>query len=74
MLARLEPRASRVTRIAEGRYALELGRDDQPERLAAESVASGAMLVSINPLRETLEDFFIRQVADAAPPTRGLQR
>jgi ABC-2 type transport system ATP-binding protein len=74
MLARLEPRVLRVTRIAEGRYALELGRDDQPERLVAESVSSGAMLVSVNPLRETLEDFFIRQVADAAPPNRGLER
>ena len=25
----------------------------------------GARLVSLNPLRETLEDFFVRQVADA---------
>ena len=73
-LAGLEPRVSRATRIAEGRYALELGRDAQPERLAAEIVSSGATLVSINPLRETLEDFFVRQVADSAPSNRGLER
>jgi ABC-2 type transport system ATP-binding protein len=74
MLGGLEPRVSRATRIAEGRYALELGRDAQPERLAAEIVSSGATLVSINPLRETLEDFFMRQVADAAASARGIER
>jgi ABC-2 type transport system ATP-binding protein len=73
MITGLEPRVSRATRIAEGRYAFELDRDARPERLAADIVSSGATLVSINPLRETLEDFFIRQVADAVPPNRGLQ-
>jgi ABC-2 type transport system ATP-binding protein len=74
MLAGLERRVSRVTPIAEGRYALELGCDAQPERLAVEIVSSGATLVSINPLRETLEEFFMRQIADAAPSNRGLER
>ena len=70
----LGPRVSRMTAIADGRYALELDRDARPEQLAADIVAAGGTLVSINPLRETLEDFFVRQVAEAAPPDRGLGR
>jgi ABC-2 type transport system ATP-binding protein len=68
------PRVSRVTEIADGRYALELGPDVPPERIAADVVAAGGTLVSINPLRETLEDFFVRQVAESASPDRRLQR
>ena len=73
-IAGLGPRVSRMTTIADGRYALELDRDARPEQLAADIVAAGGTLVSINPLRETLEDFFVRQVAEAAPPDRGLGR
>ena len=73
-IAGLGPRVSRMTAIADGRYALELDRDARPEQLAADIVAAGGTLVSINPLRETLEDFFVRQVAEAAPPDRGLGR
>jgi ABC-2 type transport system ATP-binding protein len=62
-LASLTDRISRWTEIADGRYALELARDSNPERLAADLVASGAELVSLNPVRETLEDFFMKQVA-----------
>jgi ABC-2 type transport system ATP-binding protein len=71
--AGLEPRVTRVTRIAEGRYAVELRPEARPEQLAAEVVSSGATLVSINPMRETLEDFFIRQIADRAPLPGRLQ-
>ena len=42
-----------------------------PEQLLAELTAAGAQLVSLNPLRDTLEDFFVRQVA-AAKNDRGL--
>jgi ABC-2 type transport system ATP-binding protein len=73
-IADLGPRVSRVTEIADGRYALELGPDVRPERIAADVVAAGGTLVSINPLRETLEDFFVRQVAESASPDRRLQR
>jgi ABC-2 type transport system ATP-binding protein len=61
-LAAVEPRLSRWTRIGEGRYALVLPREASPERLAAELASSGATLVSINPVRETLEDFFMKHV------------
>jgi ABC-2 type transport system ATP-binding protein len=62
----------RVTRLGDLRYALELPLAPPPERVLADLMAAGAQLVSLNPLRDTLEDFFVRQV-DGAPQTRGLE-
>ncbi len=62
MVSMLESRAHRLVRISEGRYALELPLDPPPERFVAELAGAGAKLVSLNPLRETLEDFFVQQV------------
>ncbi|HVZ21528.1 MAG TPA: ABC transporter ATP-binding protein [Vicinamibacterales bacterium] len=56
---------SRVTRahpIGGGRFALELPLETSPEQLLTELVAEGGRLVSLNPLRETLEDFFVEKV------------
>jgi hypothetical protein len=33
-----------------------------PEQLLADLVAHGARVVSLNPVRETLEDFFVQSV------------
>jgi len=57
----------RETKLGEGRYALELPLAPAPERTLAELIAQGAHLVSLNPLRDTLEDFFVRQVTASAP-------
>jgi ABC-2 type transport system ATP-binding protein len=57
----------RGTRLAEGRYALELPLTPPPERTLAELVGQGAVLVSLTPMRDTLEDFFVRQVSSAQP-------
>jgi ABC-2 type transport system ATP-binding protein len=65
----LEGRARRLVRIAEGRYSIELPLDPPPDRLLAELTAVGAKLVSLNPIRETLEDFFVRQI-EGAPKVR----
>jgi len=35
--------------------------------LIGELRATGAQLVSLNPVRETLEDYFVKQVAAAEP-------
>ena len=44
-----------------------------PERVLQQLLVGGATLVSINPLRETLEDFFVRQVEAAGPaPSRAV--
>ena len=55
--------ATRVTPIAERRFAVELPAAARPDQVMAGLTAAGASVVSINPLRDTLEDFFVRQVA-----------
>jgi ABC-2 type transport system ATP-binding protein len=62
----------RATSLGPRRHALELPLTVAPEQLLSEMTAAGAHLVSLNPLRDTLEDFFVRQVA-AAPQDRGLE-
>jgi len=68
------PRIRRVVRIGEGRYELELPLDPPPEKLMAELAVGGAHLVSLNPIRASLEDFFVEQVTapDALAARRGL--
>jgi ABC-2 type transport system ATP-binding protein len=61
-IAALGARVRRAVRIDEGRYTLELPIDPPPERLLDELAAGGAELVSLNPIRDTLEDVFVRQV------------
>jgi hypothetical protein len=56
--------------LGEGRYTLELALDPPPERLVTELTAGGAHLVSLNPIRQTLEDFFVEQVTAPPPPVR----
>jgi ABC-2 type transport system ATP-binding protein len=72
----LTAQARRVTEIAPGRYSLELNPDAPLDRLLATLSAGGGSLVSLNPLRETLEDVFLRYVGStettsgAAPEPR----
>jgi ABC-2 type transport system ATP-binding protein len=65
---RLGARAGRTTRIAEGRYAFEIGADVRPEPFIADLSAAGAALVSAVPLRTTLEDVFLRALGRDAHP------
>ena len=62
LVATLGSRCRRSVRVSEGRYLIELPLDPPPERILAELTAGGAALVSLNPIRETLEDFFVQQV------------
>ena len=52
--------------IGGGRYQLELPLETPPERLLADVVAAGGRLVSLNPIRETLEDLFVERVQGSA--------
>ncbi len=61
---RVRAMAARLTPIAERRYAVEFPSTARPDLVMAGLVAAGASVVSINPLRDTLEDFFMRQVAE----------
>jgi ABC-2 type transport system ATP-binding protein len=72
VVSRLGDRVSRAVKLAAGRYTLELPLDPPPDRLLAELTATGAHLISLNPIRETLEDFFVRQVADR-PEGEGIR-
>src|SRR5436853_4740494 len=55
-LGAVEARTRRAVRIGEGRYMLDLPLEPAPEHLLAELTAAGAHLVSLNPIRQTLED------------------
>jgi ABC-2 type transport system ATP-binding protein len=66
-------RVRRIVRIGAGRYELELPLEPSPEHFMAELSAAGAHFVSLNPIRQTLEDFFVEQVTgpDAIATRRG---
>jgi ABC-2 type transport system ATP-binding protein len=71
MVSRLTPAVRRVTEISPGRYSLELSLDQPPDRILAELTAAGASLVSLNPMRDTLEDFFMKRVAEMGAGARA---
>jgi ABC-2 type transport system ATP-binding protein len=62
LVDRVRARVRRATAIADGRFSLELGPDERPEPFVAELAAAGASLVSVAPLRTTLEDVFLERV------------
>jgi ABC-2 type transport system ATP-binding protein len=66
-----EGAVTQATRVGDQRFALELPLAVPPERLLPELVAGGARVVSLLPLRDTLEELFVRQVG-AAPGRSGL--
>jgi ABC-2 type transport system ATP-binding protein len=70
-LESLRPAATRVTEIGTGRYTIDLPLSPAPDALLPSIAASGAHIISLNPLRETLEDFFIQRVAEAGAEARG---
>ena len=71
-LDRVRSRARSILAVAGDRYVIELPPDGRPEETLRELSAAGAAMVSLNPLRETLEDVFVRRVAEmgegARPP------
>jgi ABC-2 type transport system ATP-binding protein len=72
VLGAISPRATRVTKIGEDRFSFELPLGQPVDRILSELTAGGGSLVSLNPVRETLEDFFVEQVS--APETISLDR
>jgi ABC-2 type transport system ATP-binding protein len=71
VVARVKSSVRRATEISHGRYALELSLDQSPDRILAELTAAGASLVSLNPMRDTLEDFFMKRVAEMGAGARA---
>jgi ABC-2 type transport system ATP-binding protein len=63
VVASLDRRIRRSVKIGPGRYQLELPLEVPPQQLLTELSAVGARLVSLNPIRATLEDYFVEQVS-----------
>ena len=63
--ARLAGRVRAIQPMSHGRFTIQLGTDQQPEQLMAELRSSGASVESLNPIRHTLEDYFLQQVKAA---------
>jgi ABC-2 type transport system ATP-binding protein len=61
-LAELGPMLQQVTRVADGRYVIELPVTQPPEQVVTLLANHGAKVVSVNPNNETLEEFFVKQV------------
>jgi ABC-2 type transport system ATP-binding protein len=74
IIDRLGSRVRRKTEISPGRYSLELSLEDSPERVLRDVMATGATLVSLNPIRDTLEDFFVRRVQEIGDGARPRER
>ena len=74
VLARPGLGVSRATEIVPGRFELELTPEQPPEGTLTALVAAGATIVSLNPVRETLEDFFVRQVAEVGTGARAVMK
>jgi ABC-2 type transport system ATP-binding protein len=62
VLASVASRVTRAVPIGGGRFELEVPTATPPDKLLTDLTATGARLVSLNPIRETLEDFFIERV------------
>src|SRR5258706_6362951 len=70
-LERVRARARRILTIADDHYVIDLPPDGRPDEMLRELTAAGASFVSVNPLRETLEDVFIRRVAEMCEGARA---
>jgi ABC-2 type transport system ATP-binding protein len=62
LLARVGPAVRRATEISPGRYTLELSVEQSTAAIISDLTAAGATVISLNPLRSTLEDFFMQHV------------
>ena len=62
VLTAIASRVSRAVPIGAGRFELEVPTATPPDKLLTDLTATGARLVSLNPIRETLEDFFVERV------------
>jgi len=67
LLERLRPRVQSITVLGADRYTLELSPSNPPELMMQEIASAGGRVTSLNPLRTTLEDYFVKAVSDSAP-------
>ena len=71
--AHLESRVTAMHALTHDRYTIQFAAGRRPEEVMTELTARGAKVESLNPLRDTLEDYFVKQIAAARPrETAGL--
>jgi ABC-2 type transport system ATP-binding protein len=63
--------AATATRISDDRHHIVLDSPDPPDAIVARLRALGGSLVSLNPVRDTLEDYFLARVRDAGDRAAG---
>ena len=66
VVARFGARVKSAVPIGAGRFQLELPAETPPDQLLADVITAGGRLVSLNPIRETLEDVFVERVREGA--------
>jgi ABC-2 type transport system ATP-binding protein len=64
VVARLGSRIVRAVPIGADRFQLEVPDEVEAQRVLADITATGGRLVSLNPIRQTLEDFFVERVRE----------
>jgi ABC-2 type transport system ATP-binding protein len=66
---------SRAVPITDGRYSFEVPSKAPLDRVLHDLTQAGGAVVSLNPIRQTLEDLFVSQVtaSDVVASTRGLE-
>lgn len=64
-IASMGPRVRRVTTLPDGRCDILLGPEVVPETVLSGLSDHGARVLSLNPVRQTLEDYFVQVVARA---------
>jgi ABC-2 type transport system ATP-binding protein len=72
LAAALPARFGNVTALSHGRVALRVGADAEPDQVIRDLRTAGARLESLNPIRLTLEDFFMNHVRAAPARVTGL--
>jgi ABC-2 type transport system ATP-binding protein len=70
--ASIAPRVRGIVALAHGRFTIDLPAEESPDRLIHELASHGAQVISLNPLRETLEDYFVQSVGATASRETGL--
>ena len=65
--AMLAARVRAMTPLSSDRYTLELPATDSPEKLIHELTGQGVRILSLNPIRTTLEDYFVSTIGSVAP-------
>ena len=63
--AALAGKVAELRPLSHGRYTIRIAPDDKPERLMTELSSRGASVESLQPVRDTLEDYFVQQVTAA---------